>query len=92
MSRHDGWMRELLSIVTDRGYMNVLPEEVMDVSLGKSSHHCMAFLSLFMINSLDSSSLKPNAPSPSRMEVNSGKSIHHSLPVDSLSNTTREQL
>ena len=78
-----------------RGFMNVWlssPSVVSDVSLGKSIHHCISFHSLRMISSLDSStSLKLNAPQPNWMEVNSGKSSHHSPLTDSLSNTTREQ-
>ena len=67
------------------------PTVVSDVSLGKSSHHCISFDSLRMIISVDLSSLNSNALLPSRMEVNSGKSTHHSPFTDSLSNTTREQ-
>ena len=48
------------------------------VSLGKSIHHLISSSPLRMINSVASSSLKQSASSPSRMEVNSGKSIHHS--------------
>ena len=64
-----------------RGEMNVtLPSLVVSVvSLDKSIHHFISSSPLRMINSLDSSSLKLNAPQPSRMEVNSGKSSHHSL-------------
>ena len=50
---------------------------VSDVSLGKSNHHFPLSSQLRMINSLDASS-KQNASFPSRMEVNSGKSSHHS--------------
>ena len=50
------------------------------LSLGKSIHHFISSSSLRMINSLhSSSSLNWNAPLPSRMEVNSGKSTHHLL-------------
>ena len=67
------------------------PTVVSDMSLGKSIHHCISFDSLRMINSVELSFLNSNALLPSRMEVNSGKSTHHSLIVDSLSNTTRIQ-
>ena len=56
------------------------PSVVIAVSLGKSIHHVISLSPLRMINSLDSSSfLKSNASLPSRMEIKSGKSIHHSL-------------
>ena len=63
----------------ERGLRNVQLLPVSEVSLGKSIHQFISSSSLRMINSLDaSSSLKQNAPAPSRMEVNSGKSSHHS--------------
>ena len=63
----------------ERGLQNVKLSStvVSDVSLGKSSHHFTLSTPLRMINSLDASS-KQNASFPSRMEVNSGKSAHHS--------------
>ena len=52
---------------------------VSEVSLGKSIHQFISSSPLRMINSVESSSLKPNASQPSWMEINSGNSIHHSL-------------
>ena len=54
------------------------PPTDSEVSLGRSIHHFIPVKALRMINSLELSYLKQNALSPSRMEVNSGKSIHHS--------------
>ena len=74
------WM-EIPSKMIERGLRNarlLLPSVVSDVSLGKSIHHFISSSPLRMINSLESSFLKPNASSPKWMEVNSGKSIHHS--------------
>ena len=48
-----------------------------EVSLGKSIHHLISSSPLRMINSLDPP-LNRNASLPIRMEVNSGKSSHHS--------------
>ena len=74
--------KEIPSRVMEQGYSNVQlysPLVVSDLSLGKSIHQFISSSPLRMINSLESSSMKLNAPSPSRMEVSSGKSIHHSL-------------
>ena len=71
--------------------MLYVPQVVSEVSLGMSIRHFICVETLRMINSLDlSSSLNCNAQSPSRMEVNSGRSVYHSLFNPSLSNTTRE--
>ena len=84
------------SRVMDQGPLNeklICPSIVSEVSLGKSIPHSVSSQTLRMINSVESSSsLKQTALSPSRMEVNSGKSSHHLFLIDSLSNTTREQL
>ena len=72
---------EVLSRLMERGKRNVqllIPSVVSVVSLGKSIHQFISSSPLRMINSVESSS-KQNTSSPSRMEVNSGKSIHHSL-------------
>ena len=66
--------------MTERGLKNELPSSVVSVvSLGKSIHQFISLSLLRIINSLDSSSLKLNALLPSRIEVNSGKSIHHTI-------------
>ena len=73
------WTRmELPPRVIARGWQNaqLFSVVVSEVSLGKSIHHLISSYSLRMINSLDLSFLKKNAPPPNRMEVNSGKSIH----------------
>lgn len=49
------------------------------MSLGKSVHHCITSTPLRMVRDVvDFSMSKQNALSPSRMDVNSGKSIHYS--------------
>ena len=56
------------------------PSVVSEVSLGKSIHQFLSSSSLRMTKTLESlSSWNWNACSPSRMEANSGKSIHQSL-------------
>ena len=70
---------EVLSRLMERGKRNVqllIPSVVSVVSLGKSIHQFISSSPLRMINSVESSS-KQNTSSPSRMEVNSGKSIRH---------------
>ena len=72
---------EVLSRLMERGKRNVqllIPSVVSVVSLGKSIHQFISSYPLRIINSLESSFLKQNTSSPSRMEVNSGKSAHHS--------------
>ena len=56
------------------------PSEVSDFSFGKSIPYFISLQPLRMINVLESLRLNQNAFQPSRMEVNSGKSIHHSPP------------
>ena len=78
--RFKSW--EVPSKMMTRGLENVFvsPTAVREVSLGKSIHQFISSSPLRMINSLESSSsLKLNACLPNRMEVNSDKSIHHSL-------------
>ena len=55
---------------------------MIDVSLGKSANHSISVLPLRMISSVDSSLLLNwSVLQPSRMHVNSGRSIYHSLSV-----------
>ena len=82
MSAYEVRVIYILSRVMERGWRNdwlYSPSVVSVLSLGKSIHHVAASSSLRMINSLDSSpSLNWNTSLPSRMEVNMGRSIHHS--------------
>ena len=56
------------------------PSVVSEASLGKSIHQFISSSPLRMINSLELHlSSSESAFQPRRMEVNSGKSIHHSL-------------
>ena len=55
------------------------PSVVSVASLGKSIPHLASSYALCMISSLSSHSLKQNASLPSRIDVSSGKSSHHSL-------------
>ena len=64
-----------------RGFSNdLLPSSVVsEVSLGRSIHQFISLSSLRMINSeYTAISLNQSAFLPSRMEVSSGRSIHHS--------------
>ena len=76
---------EVLSRVMMRGYSNVTPRDsvVSVVSLGKSIRHSISPCSLRMINSLESSPLlNRNVIQPRKRDVNSGRSVHHSLSVE----------
>ena len=67
----------------ERGLRNVLLPFVVvsEVSLGNSICYYISHYSLRMFNSVESSSFwNWNASVPNWMEVNSGKSIHHSQP------------
>ena len=83
MSSGDSQQRKELSRVMKRRLQNdilLFLSAMIVVSLGKSMHHLIPLSLLFMINSLDSLiRSNSNAFLPSRMEVNSGRSIHHSL-------------
>ena len=82
MSRREEGIEEALSRMMWWGRRKDLlssPSVVSVVSLGKSCHYFTVVGSLRMINSVESLSLNLNALQPSRMVVNSGKSIHHSL-------------
>ena len=74
--------KESLSKVTRKTCSKVelhSPTVVSVVSLGKSIHHLASSYALCMINSLSLHFPNVNASLPSRMDVNSGKSSHHSL-------------
>ena len=81
----DGVIKQPSSVM-ERGHMNEeqihiqsLARVVSEVSFGKSIHNLISPSLLRIINSVDSLfSLKEKASLPSWMEVNSGKSIHHS--------------
>ena len=82
MSAYEDRVKGIPSSVMTRGLQNVplfFPSVVSKVSLGKSIRDFISSSPLRMINSLESLFLNQNACWPSRMEVNSGKSIHHSL-------------
>ncbi len=73
---------ERLSRRMRRGIMNdslSSPSVVSAANLGKSIPHLASSYALCMINSLSSHFPNVNASLPSRMDVKSGKSNHHSL-------------